>query len=99
MSYTHTKIDEAGSIKAVVVLQVDLLPKGGGNRAFARRLADAFEEHAVIGPHVERVICGTSRVVVEFDASFDAVEAVTECRRRLAEIEAEERARQMRLAF
>jgi len=43
---------------------VNVLPRGSGNKAFARKLARAFKADCDIGPYVNRVVIGSSSVLI-----------------------------------
>lgn len=78
----RTRVKGLGTKRAVVVLDVLLLPRGSGNRTRARRLADAFRKHELMGPHISRVVCGASRVTVHLRASAASVAALAELMER-----------------
>lgn len=61
-----------------VVVRFDVLPRGSGNRNFCRKLADAFPEHAIIGPFIHKVVAGASSVTVHFEASLACMKAINE---------------------
>lgn len=73
--------------EAEIVLQVQLLPRGSGNRNKARALAETYRTHRIMRPHIKRVLCGASSVTVHFRASLGLVDAWNQ-------VAAEERARQ-----
>jgi hypothetical protein len=52
-----------------LVLDVLFVPRGSGNRPYAMKLARAFRNHEVLGPHVREVKAGASRVTVSFITS------------------------------
>jgi hypothetical protein len=54
-----------------VVMVVDLLPRGTGNRNYARRLADAFATHEKLAPHIVKATPGASKVTVHFRPSIE----------------------------
>ena len=74
------------------VMQIDILPRGSGNRNLARRLAEAFESHDLMGDHVTEVRAGASRVTVHIKPSLAAISAVMECMKRERQRVAEEKA-------
>lgn len=53
-----------------VLMAVNLLPRGSGNRTRARVLAKGFKDHPVLGPHILRISVGASRVNVYFRPSL-----------------------------
>jgi aconitase A len=57
-------------------MQIDLLPRGSGNRNFARRLADAFNVNQQLAPHIVKASAGASKVVVHFRPSLDLMTTI-----------------------
>lgn len=57
----------------VVVMTIQLVPRGSGNRNLAKRVAEAVKNDPYMGRHVLKAIPGLSKVVVEFDASMEAM--------------------------
>jgi len=66
-----------------VVMTLDLVPRGSGNRANARRIAAAARGHRIMGPHITRVVVGASRVVLHMRASLGLLAAVNEVAREV----------------
>jgi hypothetical protein len=83
----------------MLVMQIDLLPRGSGNRNFARRLAASFKTHDLLGPQVVKVVAGTSRVTVHMRSTIAALEAVAECQRRVREQQAQADSSQLLLSL
>ena len=52
-----------------MLMRVNILPRGGGNRAVARRLAGEFRRHPILGDHITSVRVGSSAVLVYFRPS------------------------------
>ena len=83
----------------VVVMSVQFLPRGSGNRNHVRRLGKAFENHPKLKPYVLKTICGSSRLDVHFRSGIEAgiglMNAIMEARAEIAEAKAD--ADQMKL--
>ena len=52
-----------------MLMRVNILPSGGGNRSLARRLAGQFRQHPILGEHITRIRVGSSAVLVYFRPS------------------------------
>lgn len=50
--------------KALVLLRINLLPRGGGNRARALRLAKQVREYDLLAPHVVSIRVGSSSLLI-----------------------------------
>lgn len=70
------ELDDPESGEVVVV--IDLVPRGSGNRNMARRLADEFRDHEVLGVHLLEVRAGASRVTLHFRPTWEAMKAMWE---------------------
>lgn len=55
----------------LVLLKINLLPRGGGNRNLARRVGRAFKTDPRFADHVVRVKVGSSSVWVYLESSVD----------------------------
>ena len=66
---------ELDAPKPALVVKFDLLPRGSGNRRFAKAIAHEFRTNPTISPHVISARSGTSRVVVRLRPSMDASRA------------------------
>ena len=64
----------------VFIFDIKLTPRGSGNRAAARRLAQQFRTHEKMKPHIVKVVCGTSRVTVHFINSLELMNLFRELR-------------------
>lgn len=73
---TRTVVRRGGRVE--MVMEILLLPRGSGNRYKARRLAQAFKEHRIMGPHIHKVVCGTSKVALHMEPSLDLLGAIAE---------------------
>ncbi|HEX2973366.1 MAG TPA: hypothetical protein VHP11_13610 [Tepidisphaeraceae bacterium] len=60
-----------GGESSELILRVNFLPRGSGNRNKAKRLADAFREHESMKQHIRKVVCGASSVTVHMLNSYD----------------------------
>lgn len=67
----------------VLVLSLTIHPRGSGNRAAVKRLAEAAKK-SEIGPHIVRVICGSTRLTLHLKASISLMRAVNEISSRAA---------------
>ena len=65
----------------LVILDIALTPRGSGNRHAARRLGRQFEQHADLKEHIEKVVVGSSRVVVHFRNSLAFLKAIRSVKR------------------
>lgn len=65
-----------GEQSPLLLMEVHLLPRGGGNWKAARELADEFKNDPNLGPHVVRLVAGKSKVSVYFRPSLDLMRAV-----------------------
>ena len=54
-----------------VLIKINLIPRGGGNRSLARRLGKAFRTDERFSDHVTRVKVGSSSVWVYMRPSFE----------------------------
>ena len=66
--------------EGIVIIDVALVPRGSGNRAAARRLAQSFRNHDRLKPHIVKVTCGSSRVLVHFRSSLELMSIIREIR-------------------
>jgi hypothetical protein len=62
--------------EGVMVLDIKLVPRGSGNRAAAQRLGRGVRSHPDLGPHIKRVVVGTSRVTVHFLVTLEFLKIV-----------------------
>jgi hypothetical protein len=47
-----------------VQMRILVLPRGGGNRQFSRRLGNELKRHPVFAPHITKLVIGCSSVCV-----------------------------------
>jgi hypothetical protein len=95
MRRTRAKLlDDADPLE--VVVYVDFVPRGSGNRNLARRVAQAFRTDPLLKDHVIKATAGATRVTIRFRASLDAVRAVMDYQQRARELLDQE---QLKLAF
>jgi hypothetical protein len=66
-SRARLKINRSGT-KAQIILDMMLMPRGSGNRAFARRLGESFKRDKRLDAYRTRVVIGASRVTVHLKA-------------------------------
>ncbi len=64
-----TRIRTTGRHGPELILDLLLVPRGSGNRAFAAALAKSIREHPKLGHHVRQVTAGSSRVIVSLISS------------------------------
>jgi hypothetical protein len=62
--------------RAWVVLDMKLVPRGSGNRRFARKLAASFKRDPDLKPFISKVVTGTSRVTVHVRAEVGVFAAM-----------------------
>lgn len=78
---TKARITKSGDPE--VVLTMTILPRGSGNRGTVRRLGQVAKNHAIMGPYVKRVICGSSRLTLHLRAGLGLMKAVLEITREV----------------
>lgn len=54
-----------------IIVKMKILPRGGANRAKARRLGEQLRNMPELVDHLKRVVVGSSSVTIYFRASFD----------------------------
>ncbi len=64
-----TRIRTTGRKSPELILDLLLVPRGSGNRAFAVALGKSIRRHPKLGQHVRQVKVGSSRVVVSLISS------------------------------
>jgi hypothetical protein len=64
-----------------IVMVIDFFPRGSGNRVRVERLGEAFKVHPVMGGHVVKVVCSSSRLKVYYRVSPGLLVAVWKCMR------------------
>ena len=74
----RTRVKGLLTDKPTVVLDVLLLPRGSGNRKRARELAALLRSNDLMGPHIDRVVCGASRVTVHVKATVASMRALNQ---------------------
>ena len=70
----------------LVILDMALTPRGSGNRAAARRLAQSFRNHAELKPHIHHVTCGSSRVIVTLVNSLALMKIIATIKRGTVDV-------------
>lgn len=53
-----------GGPKPELIIRLVLLPRGGGNRNKARRLAERLKTDKHLGEHIRKITAGTSSVIL-----------------------------------
>lgn len=80
--------DLTGKRDPVVVMTLTIVPRGSGNRQNVERLARAFKGHKILGPHITRVIKGSTRLDLHIRPGMASaaawLEAVAAAREELA---------------
>lgn len=57
--------------EAEIIVKMKLVPRGGANRAKARRLGEQLRKMPDLADHLKRVVVGSSSVTMYLRASFD----------------------------
>ncbi len=55
-------VNRKGCDEVQVLMKINLLPRGSGNRNLARRIGKAFEADERLSPHVRKIRVGSSSV-------------------------------------
>ena len=71
-----------GNIWPLLVVDLDLVPRGGGNRRAAERLAARWRGDKTLSDFIEKIVVGTSKVRVHLTACPELDARIEEERRR-----------------
>jgi hypothetical protein len=71
-----TRIRSDGRHGPELILDLLLVPRGSGNRAFAAALAKTIRKHPKLSPHVRQVKAGSSRVMVSLTPSVGLMKTI-----------------------
>jgi hypothetical protein len=74
-----------------VVIRINFVPRGSGNRGHARRVGRLFREDPTCRKHLRKLVVGLSSVILHLDASFDAWTALGELVERERQSQADRR--------
>ena len=72
----RTRVKGMFTEKPIIVMDVMLLPRGSGNRKRARELAALLRKNDLMGPHIEKVVCGASRVTMHVRVTVASMKAL-----------------------
>lgn len=79
-------------LKNQMILRLDVVPAGGGNRRITEQLKAIFSSNEHLSPHIRKIVVRTSRCDIYFECSLASARAFADwgeqCRQKLAEAEA-----------
>ena len=59
-----------------LVITINILPRGSGNRNKARELAEYMRRDSNLGPHIGKIVAGASRVTAHLPITRDMQKAI-----------------------